>query len=300
MLRQLLYLPFWFFKAFVLRKHMPLQTVLFITDYCNLSCKHCTQSGHSGTVMKPYKQISEELEYAFEKGARFVDFEGGEPLLWRDGERTIDDLVRLSKAIGFFSVTVTTNGQFPLAHCAADSIWVSVDGTREIHDAIRGGGTFEVLDRNIRHSGHKDLSINMTINRINRDAVIDVVAYAKENPGIKSVSLNFHTPYPGVEDLMLSWEERCRVIDEIIKLKRGGYPVMNSRSGLKIMKKRDFKKACWLSSFILADGTKLAECPGQSLGVCGDCGFCMAGETYCVLRLKPDTVISAMKLRVGL
>ena len=300
MLNQLFYLPMWFLKSVIFRKHAPLQTVVFITDYCNLRCKHCSESGHSGTVMKTYDTVRADLEYAYKKGARFVDLEGGEPMLWREENRDINDVVRLAKEIGYFSVTVTTNGQFPIKGSEADSIWVSVDGTEEIHDSIRGEGTFELLDKNIRESGHKDLSINMTINRINCGAVTDNIKYAKENPGIKSISLNFHTPYPGVEELSLPWHERCKVIDEIVDMKRKGYPIMNSRSGLEIMKKRDFKKDCWLSSFILADGTKLDECPGKTLNVCDDCGFCMAGETYCVLRLKPDTIISAMKLRVGL
>ena len=300
MLKQLFYLPFWFLKACVLKQHIPLQTVLFITDYCNLSCKHCTKSGHAGTIMKSFDTIRDELEFSYAKGSRFVDFEGGEPLLWRDGERSINDLIRLAKQIGFFSSTVTTNGQLPFHGCEADSIWVSVDGYGSVHDKIRGEGSFEALDKNIRECGHKALSINMTINNINRDSVADTIEYARKNPGIKLISLNFHTPYPGVEDLALPWDERCRAIDEIVAMKRKGYPIMNSCSGLEIMKKRDFKKDCWVSSFILADGTRLDECPGKTLGICGDCGFCMAGETYSVLRLKPDTILSAMRLRTGL
>jgi MoaA/NifB/PqqE/SkfB family radical SAM enzyme len=299
MLRQLFYLPLWFFKTRILGKKVPLQVVLFITDHCNLSCAHCTNPGHSGTVMKGYEAVREELEFAYGKGARFVDFEGGEPMLWRDGERTVNDLVRLAKSVGFYSTTVTTNGQLPIAGCEADSIWVSVDGDLVCHDRIRGSGTFEILDGNIRQSGHKALSINMTINSLNKSSVGDAARYAKENPNVKQVSFNFHTPYPGVEDIMLPWEERCMVIDELLSLKRQKFPLMNSRSGLKIMKKRDFKKDCWLSLFILADGSRLDECPGRLLGVCGDCGFCMAGETYCVLRLKPDTIFSAIRLRIS-
>ncbi|MCL2391342.1 MAG: radical SAM protein [Oscillospiraceae bacterium] len=300
MLKQLFYLPWWFLTSCILKQHYPLQTVLFVTDYCNLSCKHCTESGHAGTVMKSFAQIKQELVYSFEKGARFVDLEGGEPMLWQDGACGINDLVRLAKQIGFYSVTVTTNGQIPFFDNEADSIWVSVDGDKASHDSIRGEGSFDTLDRNIRGSGHKDLSINMTINRLNQGVVKETIKYAQDNPSVKSISLNFHTPYPGVEVLALSWDERCRVIDEIIDMKRKGYKVMNSRSGLEVMKCRGFKKDCWLSSFILADGTRLDGCPGKMLSVCDDCGFCMAGETYCVLRLKPDTIISALKLRVGL
>ncbi|MCL2200538.1 MAG: radical SAM protein [Oscillospiraceae bacterium] len=299
-IKQLIYLPWWFFRACILRKHMPLQTVLFITDYCNLKCKHCTSSGHAGTVMKSYEQVKKELEHEYKCGARFVDFEGGEPMLWSDGERGINDLVQLAKQVGFYSATVTTNGQLPLSGSKADSIWVSVDGSGEVHDFIRGEGSFELLNKHINESGHKDLSINMTVNKLNRGVVGDVIEYAQRNPAIKLISLNFHTPYPGVEDLQLPWDIRCEVIDEIIAFKKKGYRIMNSSSGLRVMKRRDFKKDCWLSSFVLADGVRLSECPGKELKVCDSCGFCMAGETFCVLRLKPDTIFSALRLRVGL
>ena len=298
MLKQYAYLPVWFLKSCILKKRRPLQTVLFVTDHCNLRCRHCTAAGHAGVIMKTYEAIRKELLYAYRQGARFVDFEGGEPTLWRDREKTLNDLVRLSKQLGFFSATVTTNGQLPLKDCAADTIWVSVDGCGDTHDMIRGVGTFEKLDRTIRECGHPSVCINMVINNLNRDAVKAVAAYARDNPAIRSVSMNFHTPYLGTEELMLPWEERCRTINEILSLKRQGYPVMNSRSGLTVMKQRQFKKDCWVSSFILADGTRLSECPGRTLGVCRDCGFCMAGEMYSVLRLKPDTLSSGMKLRM--
>ena len=298
MITQLIYFPIWFMKARLFGKRNPLQTVLFITDHCNLQCKHCVESGHGGTIMKPYDTIREELAFAYGKGSRFVDFEGGEPMLWRDSNYTISDLSKLAKKIGFFSTTITTNGLLPFQDCGADSVWVSVDGPADIHDEIRGAGSFAALDEHIRQSGHKALSVNMTINRLNRNYIADTAQYAKENPCIQSISFNFHTPYPGVEELSLPKAERDKAIDEILALKRQGYPIMNSRSGLTIMKKRDFPKDCWVSHFILADGTRLDECPGRLHGICDDCGFCMAGETYCVLRLKPDTIFSALRLRM--
>lgn len=298
MLKQMMYLPWWFFQSRILRKERPLQTVLFITDYCNLRCKHCTPSGHECANIKSYEQIREELIYSYDQGSRFVDFEGGEPTLWRDGDRTLNDLYRLAKEIGFFSCTLTTNGQRPFGDSLADSVWVSVDGYKEYHDAVRGEGTFEKLDRNIRRSGHGALSIAMAVNRINRASVKDTARYAKENPAIKSIAFNLHTPFPGTEELTMSWEERCEVIDEIIALKKTGYPIMNTISGLKIMKCRGFPKSCWIANYILIDGTKLPQCPGKLLGACDDCGFCMSGEMYSVLRLKPDTIFAGMSLRM--
>ena len=73
---------------------------------------------------------------------------------------------------------------------------------------------------------------------------------------------------------------------------------MNSVSGLKLMKHNRFKKYCWVSNFILVDGTRLPECAGSVAGVCDRCGFCMAGEMHSVMTLKPDTIFAGLKLRV--
>lgn len=299
MLTQYLYLPRWYLRSRILGGKRPLQTVLFVTDHCNLNCRHCTPSGHGCTGMKPYGQIREELLYSYHMGSRFVDFEGGEPTLWQDGIYRLNDLYQLAKDIGFFSCTLTTNGQRPFGDTLADSVWVSVDGFGPYHDAIRGQGTFARLDQNIRKSGHPALSISMAVNRINRPSLADTVRYARDNPAIRSISINLHTPFPGTEELTLSWPERIEVLDELLELKGQGYPIMNSRSGLKVMKRRNFPKDCWVANYILLDGTKLACCPGSILGVCEDCGFCMSGEMYCVLRLKVDTLRAGMELRLG-
>jgi MoaA/NifB/PqqE/SkfB family radical SAM enzyme len=294
----LFYLPWWFFKARFLRKKKPLQTVLFISDKCNLTCKHCVVYQLKNPHIKTYEQIKEELEYSYRLGSRFVDFEGGEPTLWRDGDKDLNSLIRLSKKIGFFTATITTNAQMPYADSEADSIWVSLDGIGNFHDEIRGEGAFDRLVKNIVAANHPKLSVNMVINAKNYTSVEETIEFAKDNPYIQSISLNFHTPYTGTEDLFLDWDKRSEVIDLIIRKKKAGYSIMNSVSGLKLMKHNRFKKQCWVSNFILSDGTRLTECQGKTAGVCEQCGFSMAGEMNSVFNLKPDTVFAGMKLRM--
>ncbi|MDR0960981.1 MAG: radical SAM protein [Mediterranea sp.] len=298
MAKQLFYLPWWFARARFFGSRRPLQTVLFISDKCNLTCKHCNVYNLANPNIKTTEQIIEELKYSYAQGSRFVDFEGGEPMLWRDGEHNINHLIHIAKEIGFFSTTVTTNAQMPFADCEADSIWVSLDGIGEFHEYIRGEGTFARLEKNVAECGHPDVSFNMVINAKNYTNVRDTIEYAKNNPAIRAISLNFHTPYEGTEYLFLEWDKRIKVIDEIIEMKRAGYPIINSISGLKLMKHNKFSKQCWVSNFIMADGTRLPECPGSIAGVCDQCGFGMAGEMHSVFTLRPDTIMAGMKLRM--
>ena len=111
-----------------------------------------------------YEQVREHLQKSYDAGSRFVDFEGGEVTIWRDGDRTINDLIDLAKEIGFFSCTITTNAQLPFKGSHADSIWVSLDGTGSFHEEVRGKGTFARLEKNIAECGHKHLSVNMVVN----------------------------------------------------------------------------------------------------------------------------------------
>jgi hypothetical protein len=97
--------------------------------------------------------------------------------------------------------------------------------------------------------------------------------------------------------LFLDWSKRSEVIDLIIRKKKEGYPVMNSVSGLRLMKHNDFKKQCWVTNFIMPDGDRLAECQGYRAGVCDRCGLAMAGEMRAVFTFKPDTILAGMRLR---
>lgn len=298
-MKHLFYLPWWYFRSCLLGGHRPLQTVLFLSDRCNLRCKHCAVYARKEPVSKTYAQVESELRGAYGRGSRFVDFEGGEPFLWRDGDKTVNDLCDLAREIGFFTTTITTNAQLPFAGSHAHSIWVSMDGVGPYHDEIRGEGAFAKLERNIAACGHPHLSVNMVINKLNYTQIKAAADYARQNPAIEQISFNFHTPYEGTEHLYIDdWELRVRLLDEIIALKKAGYPIMNSVSGLKRMKDLNFKKSCWISEFIMVDGTLLSECPGMTAGVCDRCGFCMAGEMYSVLHFKPDTLMAGFKLRM--
>lgn len=297
-IRQFIYLAWWWFRAVFFGRKKPLQSVVFISDRCNLSCKHCSVYNHEAPKDKTFAQIREELLYCLSLGSRFVDFEGGEPFLWRDGDKTVNDLCILARSLGFFSCTITTNAQLPFDGTKADSIWVSMDGVGEYHDSIRGKGAFDRLEKNIASCGCKALSVNMAVNSLNCEGVAQAIEYAKANPYIKSISINFHTPFAGTEHLEVPREKREEIVDMVISYKKKGYPIMNSCSGLKKMRDNDFVMRCWMTNFIFADGSRSAQCIGAEMGICSKCGFCMAGEESAIMELRPDTVFAGLKLRV--
>ena len=69
------------------------------------------------------------------------------------------------------------------------------------------------------------------------------------------------------------------------------------------MKMRDGKtlctdKYCWITNFIFSDGSRSPKCMGYTHGVCDRCGFSMGGEMSAVGKMKIDTLISGLKLRI--
>ncbi|MDR2207986.1 MAG: radical SAM protein [Azoarcus sp.] len=297
-MKPFLYLSSWFFKTRVLGKKIPLQSVVFISDKCNLKCVHCSIYAKKDAIVKTFAEIQSDLEYCYRQGSRFVDLEGGEPTLWHDGEHDLNSIIRLAKRIGFYSVTVTTNASRPFAGLEADSIWVSMDGVGAAHGAIRGEGTFERLVHHIDSCGRSRISVNMVVNALNHSSVDEAIQFARDHPGIESIAINLHTPFPGTEALELDDATRSRVLDKVIAYKQKGYPVMNSVAGLKLMRQRDFKKYCWMTNFVMPDGKRLPECQGREAGLCERCGFCMAGEMSSVMGLKLETLLAGLKLRV--
>ena len=217
-MKKFIYLIWWYFQVRFLRKQKPLQTVLFINNECNLRCKHCCIDKDTVKIVKSYEQIKEELIYSHSLGSRFVDFEGGEPTLWRDGEKNFNDLIVLAKKIGFFSTTLTTNAQIPFEWVNVDSLWVSLDGVEKYHDIIRGAGTFDKAIKNIEKyalKGKNNLSVNMVINEINKNCVEDMIKFVAKNPYINSISLSFHMPYNKTAALFV--KDREKIIDKIKK-----------------------------------------------------------------------------------
>lgn len=295
------YLGQWFIRARFFGRKAPLQTVLFITDKCNLRCKHCSVYGSAGYNQRKFDDILADMKESYKAGSRFIDLEGGEPTLWKEGDKTINDIIDAAMAMGFFSVTVTTNAQQDFSWIHPNSIWVSMDGVGEYHERVRGEGTFAKLEENIRRSGKKHICVNMVVNSLNYESLDAAIEYARNNDAIEEISINFHTPYPGTEYLMLPNEKKVEMIDKVIRYKKKGYPIMNSISGLKRMRKNtlgqmNLGKECFVTNFIYPDGSR-GLCVGYGTEQCRKCGFCMAGEMSSVFHFCPDTLMAGFKLR---
>ena len=146
-------------------------------------------------------------------------------------------------------VCVVTNGTYPLKKFEnLYFYWISLDGTEEVHDTIRGKGSYAKTKQNIFYYINnrepdrkgkptwKDIWITMTINSLNYSTVEDLVEEWKDH--VNKIGFQFHTPFVKDDPLWIPFgENRNQVVDSLIALRKK-YPnfVINGEKQLSLMK----------------------------------------------------------------
>jgi len=254
----------------------PILGTIILTDKCNLSCKHCSVNNITSNV-HPYIQIREEMKCLFEQGIRILFFCGGETFLWQDGEKTLRDLVKEAKHMGFLIVNVVTNGTFTLDLPEADLLLLSLDGGKEKHNDIRGD-TYDTILHNIENATCDNICLYMAINQINKNDIKEVCNIAKNTRNIRAVSFNFHTPYPESEQLQLTVQDKELCCNKITALIDEGYPIFNLKSAFPYIINNKFHTPCY--QCVVIENGKQSVC-GRCVdieGLCDKCGYFFAAE----------------------
>jgi radical SAM protein with 4Fe4S-binding SPASM domain len=173
---------FWLSKYFGQSRDKWFQSVfLYITEKCQLKCKHC----YLGWRLKrksemPFDQIISHLKMWKEIGAKRVCFIGGEPTL----HPKLKEAIEYANNLGYEEVVMDTNGIPPALNILSNIgpskltyIQVSLDGASpEIHDKIRGRGTFKITLNTIKELCNRgfDVRIITTVNKLNMKDCLDL------------------------------------------------------------------------------------------------------------------------------
>lgn len=284
----------WFgIKTILFRKKEPILGTVILTDKCNLKCKHCSVNNITA-VVHPYVQIKSEMQTLYDMGVRILFFCGGETFLWRDGEKTLRDLVVEAKEMGFLIVNVVTNGTFPIDLPETDLILLSLDGDKERHNAIRGE-TYDTIMENIDKATKDNICFYMAINQINKDAVKDVCLKARDTKNVRAVSFNFHTPYPDTRELALSKEEKAACCNVISQMMKEGAPVFNLKSAFPYLIENKFPTPC--HQCVVIENGKVSVC-GRCIdvpGLCAECGYFFVAEYTLLFRGNIRIIFEMLK-----
>lgn len=263
-------------KTILFHKKNPILGTIILTDMCNLHCKHCSVNNKQGN-MYTYQNIKKEMNILYNMGIRILFFCGGETFLWQCNGKTVRDLVKEAKKIGFLIVNVVTNGTFPIDLPEADLILLSLDGDRKTHNIIRGN-TYDTILKNIKYATKNNICLYMAINQINKYKIKNVADIAKREKNIKAISFNFHTPYEDTKHLQLCKKDKKICCHIITKLKKQNYPIFNLVNAFHYLINNTFPTPCY--QCVVMEQGNISIC-GRCInekGLCKKCGYFFVAE----------------------
>ena len=222
-------------------KRSPFYGSADIINVCNLHCTHCywwlNRKENEELTVEQWKEI---INTKFKNNHVFIiTLVGGEPTLR-------PDVIELFVKEFPKRVSIVSNGTYPLKkYNDLYFYWISVDGTQEAHDSIRGKGAYASTRKNILDyvekngdNAWKDIWISMTINSLNYKTVPDVIEEWRDYAN--KIGFQFHTPFAKGDPLWLPFgPERTKVVDDIISMqdKYDDQYIINPKSQLELMKK---------------------------------------------------------------
>jgi MoaA/NifB/PqqE/SkfB family radical SAM enzyme len=273
-------------KRSLFKVSFPLGISVDLTNRCNLRCKHCYFiNQHQKEELSDEGVLARitELKKMY-PSVMHAGWLGGEPLLRKELLIQCTQLFPLN--------LIVTNGTIVLPVISNSVFNVSVDGTREYYEKIRGRGVYDKVKEN---ANRKDIRINIAcvLNRLNSDCI---EAFLKEwkNTFIQGISFSFYTPQKGVDDsLFLDGTRKDLLIDRLLDLKKEyGDFILNSSSVLKMMKSRtssEITLRCMSPKALLsidAKGNIKNPCVMGSATDCSRCGCVVPFEIESVIRRR--------------
>lgn len=265
---------------------------LVLNESCNLTCRQCRVANRREIKDHSFEEAVAGLKTFYEMGIRSAFIEGGEPFVWKDADYRLEDVIKEARKMGFRTVSIYTNGTLPL-ETTADTVFVSIDGLKENNDYLRGQ-TYERIMKNISESLHPNIIINYTVNSRNFNDISPFCREIKKMAKIRGVFFYFHTPYYGEDDLFIPLEQKREIISGILKLKKEGFPILNSVSCLKAASADTWKRPSAVC-YVYAD-RKIYQCC-RAFGnyeVCKNCGYLGYLEIIQILKLSPDSIYEAL------
>lgn len=264
----------------------PLGVSIDISNRCNLRCKHCYffREGYSSELSdEEWLNRINALKDKY-KTLLQASWCGGEPLL---REKLIENGMKMFK----YNLVVT-NGTLPLPNWPNCVFEVSVDGTKEFHDNVRGNGTYAIIKENI--SQKKDIIVNLAciINRLNYHSLEAMIKEWAET-SVRGIHFGFYSPTKTdpISELYVSHQLRDEIIDSIKYLKKSyGKFILTTEKVLDLMRSENCDKVttnCPFKDLIICLGTNGVEkeCPVGSEANCIECGH------------SPPFFMTAIKMR---
>ena len=213
-----------------------------LTERCNLRCTHCYQTGPRteelslteiclvlDEIIDMLEAWSETYQLEFSPS---LNITGGEPFLRKDLFEILDEI-----STAGFAIFLLTNGTLvdkekaeQLARLGINGVQVSIEGPEDIHDSIRGKGSFAASCKGVSHlvkAGLK-VTLNATLSEINAEKFQNMIDIAT---GLGVQKLGFSRLVPSGRGLdlvnrMISREGVKEIYESIFGLDTGDLKIV--------------------------------------------------------------------------
>lgn len=224
----------------------PFFCVYATTLECNYNCRYCPIAFDTGSeasqgaqnVKQRPELTTEQARYAVDWlrkiGTVGISFTGGEPLL----KENLEEIAAYARQKGFFNILntnaslVTEERARALGRCF-DSVTISLWGSRETDNALRGDRAYEKTTSGIgmlKKETKLKININFVVNRDNYREIDFILDYALTNgDSVTFLPLNY------VPDSVLDVDTAGQVQEKLVAVKkRYGAFVSNSLNNIKL------------------------------------------------------------------
>jgi MoaA/NifB/PqqE/SkfB family radical SAM enzyme len=239
----------------------PHQVTTHPTFRCNLACRQCILPMNRTAINEEiptdeWKGIIHNLRRWL--GSYYLVISGGEPLIRKDTK----DIIKFASDSGIFT-SMFTNGWLlrrktinNLEDSGLDNLFISLDGFRaETHDFLRRKKSlhkriFSAIEYIRANEIRTRVSISTTIMQPNLEEIVDMIKWVKQS-GLSRIAFNafLMKNYKAPEKQNTLWPKKGTaesVINQIMLMKKTGYPIGNPTKQLMFFKKyyRDPWAAC--------------------------------------------------------
>lgn len=311
-------------KVRLFNKRIPLAVRWQLTNRCVLRCKYCNIWNNPKKELS-FDEILAILNQLVNLGTQTISFSGGEPMLRAD----IVEILKQTKKRNI-STEMNSTGAFIPENIARlknlDFLKISLDGPEEIHDSVRGQGSYKMAIEAAKVAKNNKLNFifTTTLTKYNIGYVRFIVEIAEKYDTLIAFQ-PLKSLYRGVKDitnLSPSQEEFKQAISKLIELKKKrNTHLRNSLIGIYHIYNWPFypKLRCWAGKIfciIDTDGTllpcdrifysnKLLNCLEVGFEeallnlpniYCDGCGFCGTLELNYLMSFKLQILNTIRKI----
>lgn len=223
--------------ARIFGKRFPLVVGWAITNRCNSKCLYCTCWKTQKEELRT-EQIFPIIDELAKMGTQSINFTGGEPLIRED----IGQIINYTKSKGI-NTGISSNGLLVAQKINdirnIDTLILSFDGYKEMHDAQRCEGSYRYTLEAVRLAKENNIFTRLhTVLTKNNIEVIDcVLDFAGEQGVIVNFAVVEFDPFSEKENILalLPSEKKFKsaILNLIAKKKSGNKHIGNSLTGLR-------------------------------------------------------------------